>query len=91
MKPAGYVGAIVCALAGFWLFLWDSAGQENNWFEVVTRGLGVYFVGKALFIVSTTLSNDRQLRELKRIAGPEPTPSLQPAASSHTEHASTPV
>ena len=89
MKPAGYVGAIVCALAGFWLFLWDSAGQENNWFEVVTRGLGVYFVGKALFIVSTTLSNDRQLRELKRIAGPEPTPS--PAASSHTEHASTPV
>ena len=79
MKPAGYIGAIVCALAGGWLLLWESAGQENNWFEVVTRGLGAYFIGRALFIVSMTLSNDRQLSELKRIAGaPQPTPPLQP-------------
>lgn len=83
MKGPGIVGAIVCACAGVYLLLWQSAGDESNWFEVVTRGLGIYFIGKGLFIWSMVRGNEDQLTELRKIAGtpehPKPSaPTIKP-------------
>lgn len=49
----GYAGAVVCVVGGIYL-LAGSLGGESSILQVIARAMGVYFIGKGLFVASNT-------------------------------------
>jgi hypothetical protein len=50
LKAVGVIAGLICAGAGVYLLQWESAGSEANWFEAVAHGMGIYFIGKGIFV-----------------------------------------
>jgi hypothetical protein len=51
----GWLGALVCVGAGVYLLQWQSASdtaEQVSWFTTIGHGIGIYFIGKGLFVAS---------------------------------------
>lgn len=58
------ISSLTCMGAGIYLLQWDAEG-EPTWFEVIGRGMGIYFVGKGLFVARSLYLAERQLEVLE--------------------------
>jgi len=51
----GWLGAVVCVAAGIYLLQYnavDQSGTGTSWFQIIGHGMGIYFIGKGLFVAS---------------------------------------
>ena len=49
-KFLAFIGSLACMLGGIYLLSFKGAGEQTTWFEVIARGIGVYFIGKGLLV-----------------------------------------
>ena len=47
----GWIGAAVCVIAGLYL-LNSTTVDGNSYLQVISHGMGIYFIGKGLFVAS---------------------------------------
>lgn len=60
MKAGGILAALVCIGAGLYL-LATQAVADNSFLEVLAHGIGIYFIGKGLFVGTTVAMQQKQL------------------------------
>lgn len=41
---------ITCIVAGFWMLSIESASADPTVFEAMAQGIGIYFIGKGIFV-----------------------------------------
>jgi hypothetical protein len=64
-KVGGAIAGAVCIVAGAYLLQTQAAGSEGNWLETIAHGMGIYFIGKGIFIVTTVSAQIDTLRVLR--------------------------
>jgi hypothetical protein len=47
----GWLGALVCVVGGLYL-LGSNTVDGNSYLQVISHGMGIYFIGKGLFVAS---------------------------------------
>ena len=62
----GVVSGLVCIVAGVYLLQTQSSGVEGNWLETIGHGMGIYFIGKGIFV---WLSLNTQVDMAKSLRG----------------------
>ncbi len=65
MKLAGIVAGVLCAGAGIWLLSQHSATdptEGTSWFEILAHGIGIYFIGKGVFVAAVLWSRDENAK-----------------------------
>lgn len=62
-----FAGPVLAILAGIYLLQWESAGAEANWFETFARGVGIYFIGKGLFMLRALYRSSLEADYLARL------------------------
>lgn len=87
----GYLSAGICVFAGIYLLQYNAVdtsafgGAGTSWFQIIGHGMGIYFIGKGLFVARTThLEADAadRLDKLVMFAGlSHPDVEVKPAAS----------
>jgi len=55
----GLIGGVICIIAGGYLFL-SQTQNENSYLMTIAHGMGMYFVGKGLFILQSVLRQSAQ-------------------------------
>jgi len=73
----GLASAVICVFAGIYLLQYNevstSIGGGTSWFQIIGHGMGIYFIGKGLFVArSTWLAEDqaKHLAALVKLATP---------------------
>jgi hypothetical protein len=61
------LAALICIGAGIYLATHESATGETTWFEILARGIGIYFIGKGIFVGSTLIRQQEQITLLQRL------------------------
>ena len=51
-KATAVLAGLFCAGAGVYLLSFSSSGEEANWFETMAHGIGIYFIGKGIFVAA---------------------------------------
>jgi hypothetical protein len=79
-----YAATLICIAAGLYLLSYNgtstSALGGTSWFQIIAHGIGIYFIGKGLFIARSTHlqgeARDRLTRlvELSAMKHTPPTP-----------------
>lgn len=57
---------LLCIGAGIYLLQTNSVG-ESSWFEVIGHGMGVYFIGKGLFIARSLYFAETAAKATERL------------------------
>ena len=63
----GIASGLVCIGAGIYLLQTSAVGAEGNWLETIAHGMGIYFIGKGIFVwlsLNTQVEMARSLRSL---------------------------
>ncbi len=45
-----YAAAIICVAAGVYLLQYNG----TSWFQIIGHGMGIYFIGKGIFVARST-------------------------------------
>lgn len=61
-KVIDVASTVICVLAGIYLLQYgwsdttsiDGTSGGTSWFEIIGHGMGIYFIGKGLFIARST-------------------------------------
>jgi hypothetical protein len=65
--------AILCVAAGVYLLSKNSipvtvgAKTGQSWFEIIAHGMGIYFIGKGLFVLANLSQQRAQVRSLRQL------------------------
>jgi len=59
--------ALICIGAGLYLLQYNSPAQ-TTWFQIIAHGMGIYFIGKGLFIARSTHLQARAADALETLA-----------------------
>jgi hypothetical protein len=62
------LATLLCIGAGVYLLQYNSSGDQTSWFEIIGHGMGIYFIGKGLFIARATHLQARAADALDQIA-----------------------
>jgi hypothetical protein len=76
----GLIAGLVCIAAGVYL-LQTQAQDENSLIEVIMHGMGIYFIGKGIFVwlsLNAQTEMARSLRAIERRPGPADKARLEP-------------
>lgn len=75
VKTLAWASSVICIAAGVYLLQWASkaelAAGEASWFDIVRVGLGVYFIGKGVYVGPALWKQaqaERHLDQLARLA-----------------------
>jgi len=56
-----FAAAAICVFAGIYLLQYNAAGTTTlggaggtSWFQIIGHGMGIYFIGKGLFVARST-------------------------------------
>ncbi|MES2360097.1 MAG: hypothetical protein V4529_17280 [Gemmatimonadota bacterium] len=51
-----YAAAIICVAAGVYLLQYNAAVSVGgtSWFQIIGHGMGIYFIGKGIFVARST-------------------------------------
>lgn len=63
----GIVSGLICVAAGIYLLQTSAVGDEGNWLETIAHGMGIYFIGKGVFVwlsLNTQVEMAKSLRTL---------------------------
>jgi hypothetical protein len=52
-KLIDVASALLCLIAGAYLLQYNSPGQ-STWFQIIGHGMGIYFIGKSLYVARAT-------------------------------------
>jgi len=72
----GLAAGAICVFAGIYLLQYNAVLDPTtgtSWFQIIGHGMGIYFIGKGLFVArSTWLSEDqaKHLAALVKLASP---------------------
>jgi hypothetical protein len=66
----GVIGGIVCIIAGLYL-LGSQTQDASSYLQTIAHGIGIYFVGKGLYVLQSVVRNSDQAWFLARIRNPE--------------------
>lgn len=61
MKAVGLLAGAICVGAGVWLLTQQSVEDPTvgtSWFEIIAHGIGVYFIGKGIFVAALLWARD---------------------------------
>lgn len=63
------VSALVCVGAGLYLLQFNSGGGATgtSWFQVIGHGMGIYFIGKGIFVLRSGLLANAQLDRMDQL------------------------
>jgi hypothetical protein len=64
------LGALICIGAGLYLLSAQTVA-DDSFLEVIAHGMGVYFIGKGLFIWALLDRQDEHLVALRRLVAPQ--------------------
>ena len=65
---AGIIGGILCLVAGVYLFT-SRTQDANSYLMTIAHGIGIYFVGKGLFVIQSVVRGSGQVSFLSKIHG----------------------
>jgi hypothetical protein len=74
-RVTAIASAAICIIAGIYLLQTQAAGDEGNWLETIAHGMGIYFIGKGLFVGASLWAQGDAIRLLQ----PPPLPPREPA------------
>lgn len=67
-RALGLVAAAVCVFAGIYLLQYNEVstglGGGTSWFQIIGHGMGIYFIGKGLFVAQSSWANADQAKHL---------------------------
>jgi hypothetical protein len=63
---AGIIGAVVCVIAGFYL-LGSNTADANSYLQVIAHGIGIYFIGKGLYLIQAVVRRSASVWFLESI------------------------
>lgn len=63
---AGAVAGLVCVAAGVYLLQTSAIGDEGNWLETIAHGMGIYFIGKGIFVWISVVTQAATVEALRR-------------------------
>lgn len=62
MKIIGLLAGAVCVGAGVYLLSQNSVADPTeggtSWFEIIAHGIGIYFIGKGIFVAALLWARD---------------------------------
>jgi hypothetical protein len=66
----GFAGAAICVFAGIYLLQYNAttdASTGTSWFQIIGHGMGIYFIGKGLFVARSTYLEAEQADRLAQL------------------------
>jgi hypothetical protein len=70
-RLTGFAAAAICVIAGVYLLQYNAAtggiGGGTNWFQIIGHGMGIYFIGKGLFVARSTYLEAEQADRLAQL------------------------
>jgi hypothetical protein len=72
-RLTGFAAAAICVIAGAYLLQYgwsDTVGDTSggtSWFEIIGHGMGIYFIGKGLFVARSTYLEAEQADRLAQL------------------------
>lgn len=63
------VSALLCVGAGLYLLQYNSGGGATgtSWFQIIGHGMGIYFIGKGIFVLRSGLLANAQLDRMDQL------------------------
>ena len=57
-RLTGFAAGAICAIAGIYLLQYNAdtsgVGGGTSWFQIIGHGMGIYFIGKGIFVARST-------------------------------------
>jgi uncharacterized membrane protein len=69
----GVIGGIICLAAGFYL-LSSHTQDSNSYLQTIAHGIGIYFLGKGLYVIQSVVRSSAQVWFLARRSAVDETP-----------------
>lgn len=69
-KVTGFVAGAICVIAGIYLLQYNAVGDSTvgtSWFQIIGHGMGIYFIGKGLFVARSTYLEAQQVDRLAQL------------------------
>lgn len=66
----GFIGGLLCVVAGLYLFSSQTA-DSNSYLQTIAHGIGLYFMGKGLYVVQAVIRRSAQVWYLESIRDAE--------------------
>jgi hypothetical protein len=70
-RVTSVIAALICIAAGIYLLSTKSItiGSDGgqSWFAVIAHGMGIYFIGKGLFVGSSLWRQEDEVQHLRRL------------------------
>ena len=66
-RLVGLAAAAVCVYAGIYLLQYNAVSDPTtgtSWFQIIGHGMGIYFIGKGLFVAQASWANADQAKHL---------------------------
>jgi hypothetical protein len=68
----GFAAAAICVFAGIYLLQYNAdtsgvGGGGTSWFQIIGHGMGIYFIGKGLFVARSTWLEWQQADRLAQL------------------------
>jgi hypothetical protein len=66
----GFGAAAVCVFAGIYLLQYNAVSDPTtgtSWFQIIGHGIGIYFIGKGLFVARSTWLESQQADRLAQL------------------------
>lgn len=66
---AAVAAGLTCVAAGVYLLQTQSLGEESSWLETIAHGMGIYFIGKGVFVWVSVLMQAEVVEALRARSG----------------------
>jgi hypothetical protein len=66
----GFGAAAICVFAGIYLLQYNAdtgTAGGTSWFQIIGHGMGIYFIGKGLFVARSTWLESQQAEHLAQL------------------------
>jgi hypothetical protein len=66
-RALGLAAAATCVFAGIYLLQYNAVSDSTtgtSWFQIIGHGMGIYFIGKGLFVARSTWAEADQAKHL---------------------------
>ena len=69
MKAIAIIAGAICVTAGAYLLQYNTTDEAagTSWFEVIGHGMGIYFIGKGIFVAAALWRYASQQESLDRL------------------------
>lgn len=73
-RPLDFVAALICIAAGVYLLQYNAvdtnalgAAAGTSWFQIIGHGMGIYFIGKGLYVGRSSYLQAETHERLKQL------------------------